>query len=90
MNLCWVKIHIWVPEGDLCWQAIHILNPFFCSTFEQIQFQVLAILDKIKQENEEKMEKGEADDQFQSSDHDNDDEDLDEDDINEDGIFYVK
>lgn len=47
-------------------------------------------MDKIKQENEEKMAKGEADDQFQSSDHDNDDEDLDEDDINEDGIFYVK
>lgn len=36
------------------------------------------------------MAKGEADDQFQSSDRDNDDEDLDEDDINEDGIFYVK
>lgn len=36
------------------------------------------------------MAKCEADDQFKSSDHDNDDEDLDEDDINEDGIFYVK
>lgn len=52
--------------------------------------RVIAILDKIKKENEEKMAKGEADDQFQSSDHDSGDEDLDEDDINEDGIFYVK
>lgn len=51
---------------------------------------VLAILDKIKKENEEKMAKGQVEDRFQSSDQGNDDEDFDDDDINEDGIFYVK
>lgn len=53
-------------------------------------FQVIAILDKIKKENEEKMTKSEVGDQFQSSDQSKDDGDWDEDDINEEGIFYVK
>ncbi|KAI5673253.1 hypothetical protein M9H77_13617 [Catharanthus roseus] len=52
--------------------------------------RVIAILDKIKKENEEKMTKSEVGDQFQSSDQSKDDGDWDEDDINEEGIFYVK
>lgn len=53
-------------------------------------FQVIAILDRIKKENEDKTAKGEAANQYESSNQKDEDEDWDDDDPNDEGIIYVK
>lgn len=68
-----------------------IWNPCLILKASCIGFQVLAILDKIKKENEEKEARSQADNQHESSNQkDEDGENWEDDDPIDDGIIYVE